>query len=1355
MTLPIRPAHPGAKIREHVIPVGMSVTDAAKRLGIGRPALSSLLNGKSSLSPKMALRLEKTFGTCSSRLLALQANYDEHCRSTEKNELTVRPYVPAILTITAGEIHHWANNADSRRLLPVLLRKLVASTSDRLLRADFPGYDNAENPGWDGWTEVEAATPWIPIGQCGWEFGTSQYPRRKADNDYIARLRSTPEAKRADSTFVFVTPRNWPAKKEWENCKRSDGNWKDVRAYDASDIEQWLEHSIPAQLWLTEQFGKSSKGFETLDSFWHRWTTASNPELTPTIFKSSVKAHRDEFKRWLTTQSGRMLTVSADSQSEAIALLHCLFNENKIGRQHRDLPIVFKSSEVLRSLVESKAQFIPIVSSWEAEQELASAVRDMHCISIHARNAVNSNPDIVIEPPSYITFNAALTEMGIGHDRADRLARESGHSPTILRRRLSTVTAIRTPGWARSKSIAKSLVPMVLIGAWHKATAADREVVSLFVEGKYKRIETQVAQLLRLDDTPIWSIGQYCGVTSKIDALFAISGSITSDDIENFFFIAEYVLSEKDPALDLPKSQRWAAGLYEKVRNHSRTLRNGICETLVLLSVHGNDLFRNRLNIRLDDQVSSLIRALLDPISFDKLLSQQEDLAQYAEAAPETFLKIIESDLETKNPVVFRLLEEVKNPLFEICTRTGLLQALECLAWKHLGRSTTVLAKLSRTTIDDNIAQTPIASLYEIFRSWIPQTAASLDERIHSLKHLAEKFPEIGWKICMDQLNSGQQTATPTYRPRWRNDATGAGSVVSNGERRHFQRKALDIALEWNGHDKYSIADLVKRIPIFPSDDRSAVWKLVDNWAESETDDLAKAEIRKQIRICVFAHRTNTTLNPKAIGRAKKSYDDMAPHSIAIRDAWIFSDYLIEFEVVRSQSRQRELFGHKSAGIERIRAKLIFEIWTELGIDGITSLLNAGGVPTVVGRSAAVCFKKTAKGIDFLRSCLSVNGKITNSMSDCIFGYLSKMDDKLFTATFETIAKNASDDELLRFFNCAPFKYETWRMVDLCKELIRTGYWNHVIPQWRKFNDDEVAEIIDCLLQARRPDAAFYAVQYHLSQVETAHLKRLLTEFGTAIDEPSSQFQIDAYHIVNALKTLNRRDEVTQPEMVALEFMYLPYLDNSDYGVLNLEHQIANAPIIFLHALALAFKRNDDRTDPTELQIEDPTRRVSAARTAFQLLMRFSRIPGTGEGGKIDQERLLAWTKEARRLCAEYGRAKIGDQIIGQILSHAPEGEDGSWPCLSVCTVLENVASHDIGIGLSNGVHNRPGLRAREIGVGGARERELAKRFRNWSKQREFSFPFASGVLISIASDYERTADYHDDEHSLERRRTF
>ena len=58
-----RPAHPGQFIRMEIIePLALSVTKAAEIIGVTRPALSALLNGRASLSPDMALRIEKAFG---------------------------------------------------------------------------------------------------------------------------------------------------------------------------------------------------------------------------------------------------------------------------------------------------------------------------------------------------------------------------------------------------------------------------------------------------------------------------------------------------------------------------------------------------------------------------------------------------------------------------------------------------------------------------------------------------------------------------------------------------------------------------------------------------------------------------------------------------------------------------------------------------------------------------------------------------------------------------------------------------------------------------------------------------------------------------------------------------------------------------------------------------------------------------------------------------------------------------------------------------------------------------------------------------------------------------------------------
>jgi antitoxin HigA-1 len=71
------PPHPGDFIRTEIIqPAGLSVTAAAAALKVSRPALSSLLNGKASLSGDMALRIEKAFGVTMDTLVRMQSAYD-------------------------------------------------------------------------------------------------------------------------------------------------------------------------------------------------------------------------------------------------------------------------------------------------------------------------------------------------------------------------------------------------------------------------------------------------------------------------------------------------------------------------------------------------------------------------------------------------------------------------------------------------------------------------------------------------------------------------------------------------------------------------------------------------------------------------------------------------------------------------------------------------------------------------------------------------------------------------------------------------------------------------------------------------------------------------------------------------------------------------------------------------------------------------------------------------------------------------------------------------------------------------------------------------------------------------------
>ena len=71
------PPHPGRIVRQDCIePLGLTITGAAKVLGVTRQALNNLVNGKAGISPEMAVRVSKAFGGSPDMWLRLQANYD-------------------------------------------------------------------------------------------------------------------------------------------------------------------------------------------------------------------------------------------------------------------------------------------------------------------------------------------------------------------------------------------------------------------------------------------------------------------------------------------------------------------------------------------------------------------------------------------------------------------------------------------------------------------------------------------------------------------------------------------------------------------------------------------------------------------------------------------------------------------------------------------------------------------------------------------------------------------------------------------------------------------------------------------------------------------------------------------------------------------------------------------------------------------------------------------------------------------------------------------------------------------------------------------------------------------------------
>jgi addiction module HigA family antidote len=1344
-----KPIHPGAYVRQHVIPSNLTVKDAAKLLGVGRPALSNFLNGNSALSAEMAVRLERAFGTSQEKLFELQRLFDQDQQRSRDQNMAVSSYVPSFLSIKANQIQKWAeDNLESRSLLAVLLRKLIHSTGRELTCVDFPGYDNAERHGWDGFLQSDVATPWIPKGKSGWEFGCTKNPRTKAENDYRARTSQITLTERAEMAFVFATPHNWKDKKDWEKEKTEKAEWKSVRVLDASDLEQWLEQSIPAQIWLAEKLGMPTKGFRTLSECWERWALATTPNMSHSVFSTAVTAHRDALVDWLKQPRTRPLVIAAESKEEGLAFLACLFDDLEITKiPGSDVAAVFDSPEPLRLLASSSSKFLPIVHTEEAEQELVKVCGRSHCISIHRKGIGQAEADISLETLGHDEFEKAVASMGFEDDRAAKLARETGRSLTILRRRISNIAAIRTPQWATDPGKATALIPMVLIGTWRQSFPADQEIVSLVANDTYGHVEHALAALLKLDDSPVWSTGSFRAVTSKIDVLFAISGLITLENLENFFIAAQYVLSESDPALNLPEEKIWLAGIYGKVRDHSLELRRSICETLVILSIHGNYLFQERLGIDIESRVNCLIRDLLTPFGLDKLMSNDRDLPLYAEAAPETFLHLLEEDLKSTTPAIFGLMKPVNDAFFGRCWRSSILWSLECLAWKpqNLPRVTKILGALCRQKIEDNWMNKPDNSLKAIYRWWMPQTAASSDERIKSLKLLIKHFPDIGWEICIEQFTRHSRMGHHNYRPQWRTDGSGAGQPSSSAENVKFLQESLRIALDWPMHNEKTLSDLVERLSAIGSNEQLKVWDLIDQWCDTDPDESAKTILRETIRRFAFSRWSRRSkMSDETRSRAQIAFNRLTSDNPLIKHRWLFAKEWIgeSYEDIEEEDLDLNRMTERT---HKSRSEAIHEIWSHSGVEGVLQLISSIESPELVGRYISLCVTEKSECEELIKTFLKTTNEVSEKRRDSfIHGFLQMMSVDLRKDLLVTFAKKKSGiDRLIKILTLAPFTRETWSFVNEQGDSVKRQYWRNVSPAWGTYDASDRNEIIERLLEADRPRAAFFTANMDWKKVDTLHLKRLLRAIVKDKSEASDTYQLSSYDIAEAFTVLNERSDVTVEEMAQLEFQFISALDDSDYGIPNLERQFAESPRLFVHTVALSFKRHNGGEDPPELMIEDASRRESVAHACYNALNRISRLPGTDdETGQENLDVLHNWITETRKLLAECDRSAVGEQLIGQLLARNSAQTNGVWPSETVCEALERSESKDIAQGFQIEVYNSRGVHFR--GEGGAQERELSSRYRTWAQHLAFEYPFVSTILEGIAASYDREADSED-----------
>ena len=1259
--------------------------------------------------------------------------------------------------VTATQINQWAGTREAQAILPVLVRRLILATCGSPNSIQFPGGDSINQPGWDGEVECVNEVPWVPQGKSFWELSCEARPTRKANRDYEKRIRQTPVLERSDAAFVFVTAREWTTKNKWLREKRKGGEWKEVRAYDANDLEQWLEQAPAVALWFAETLGITGQGVESLEQYWSIWASQSNPPISP----DALFVDRENVREWLIhklrehLREGRTdpLTIHGDSVEEAAAFVcAAILQEEDMSA----VSLVVTEPNGWRFVDANPAVKVAVAARPEVA-ERPSTRRDLVVVipyalsdmAGHYRGAVARGVDtgLVLERPRRSGFEEAIVELGLDKADAERLTLNTGRSWSVFRRHCAKNPAIRRPKWMEMAQ-AVALTSICLLGAWKGDNSADREIVSRLAGHPYEDVERELRYLAQVDDAPVLQIGTVWKAKSPLELFDLFGERITSTELGRFFEIAYDVLTVPDPVLDLPEEERYAAQVYGKVRTQSDILINSLCDTLIKLAVRG-PILPSLQALDIERRVAKLVHDLLYNADRVQWLSLSPFLQPLAEAAPETFLRAVEHSLNKPDQPVISLLRETSDSaLFGRCWHSTLLWALEVLAWspRFMPRVARVLAKLAHIEIKGNWANTPLNSLVGIFRSWYPQTAASLEERITVLDLLVRDEPDIAFDLLCKLIDVGRDIAHPAERPRWRDYDSGFGYGATREEIIKMSQAAADrIVPLAKGHPD-RVACLIEKIDVFDETQRKDALDLVAEFANSGALDKDREIVRAALRKIIHWHRNHDkTPEPELsekLGSLEEVYEKVAPGDTIIRYCWLFADRRPDLPTHLSDD-----YSTMVQQLEDERVKAFQDIYNELGMVGVERLATTCSQEPWIGFTLAKLGLPTGALADWildLKSDFSAFDPLSVTVRGLLRGLpRARAVDLIWYVLRGTQSRNWTPEKVASFLTLARPGRTTWDTVASCGSEVERAYWRRILELPDKEDDMQFA--LRWLLQVGRPRTAFYVCSYCLDKVDPRLIADILEQVLRGVERGGPR--LNSRSIGRAIEVLEASGVIETSRLVSIEFFAFPFLGyGNEQQVKTLYATLMSEPALFCELISIAYKPRHRKVE--EIEVESEARKAMGG-IARDVLQNCQRLPGTQPNGTIDPGSFFQFIDEVRNFCQGKDRLEVCDMTLGRMLAYSPVGGDGIWPFDPARDILERPELEVIQRGFVVGTFNKRGVTSRLPDEGGAQEHNLADKYRSYAKDLRMSYPNLASALDKISDVYEQEGRREDLETDL------
>jgi transcriptional regulator with XRE-family HTH domain len=1244
--------------------------------------------------------------------------------------------------VSALHLETWADSMEARSMLPQLVRKLVQTTGKEVLWKEFPKGEQVHRSGWDGISETAANDTYVPQGTSGWELGVDKNPLAKAEDDFDKRSKDPQGLNPNETTIIFVTPRKCVKKAEWCQAKKKLGIWKDVRVYDSATLEEWLESSLAVDAWLARCLGLKPEGVTDIDEYWANLQALTTPSFSEKVFLTSQEEAAKEIEQRLEGEAA-VIEVNGRSPMDALDFFVACCRLSKAKEALSPKVLIVDEKEAWRGLANagSGPLILVIHPTFAIESELvAEAVRHGHKVVLtNTEVSAKRSGCVKMRRANPYELEKALVECGLKETEAEQVARKSGGSLTVLKRLRASIPGTDQPAWSLPEN-ATALVPVLLAGGWDETSEADRIALATMAGRPYSELAETVNQWLNTRDSPLKRIGTRWSLISRDDSWFLLGRHVTGQHLGEFEKVAIDVLGEIDPAYTLVAEERWQSSIRGKILQHSSALRIGLTETLALLAINSENLAQPLPASGLADRV---IKKLLENQEWERWASLSGQLPVLAEASPDGFLGAAEKDQKRSRHALIEVFEQEGDAMFTSSPHTGLLWALEGLAWDRalLSRVTLILGWLHENDPHGQLANRPMNCLQEIFVPWLPKTTATTEERVRVLRMLMEKRPKAGWPLLISLLPNQIQASTPNHRPMWRDWTLRWKKGVTNVEYWQQANACAELLVENMGTDLGRWRQLIEHYENLPEPTAKKFVKRLMEFDVNSLDGDSRRSITDMIRTKVSDHRrfsdTGWALPAEALRELETIQGRFEPEDVVVRNTWLFgNDWTVE-----------EKLKQDGASMAEVRCNALKEILSKEGWDGVVRIGEAAEWPGAVGYTIAdvVGTEYDARILPGL--ILSEKEKLGQFARSYIW---NRFDKRGWEWLKQQGTETWSDTQLGRLLADLPFERSPWEFIEQ-RPGVEKYYWENALPYLRNEEPDErLAFIVPMLLKYGRPWRLLNVFSGRLHQkkdIPVCMAMDVLEAGLTAeIDSHGSVHGGLKYNVHLLFQYLQKklkeeRTDAQVQRLATLEWRYLGMLDGYPASPETLHFILGDNPEAFVQLLGLVFRpKSESRSEAKEFSEEEKAR----AQNAYRLLASWKDLPGSKEDGSIEEDKLLGWVREVRRLAEVRGLLEICDSRIGDVLANDPERPAEPWPSDAVKDTLEEIGTDDVFDGFRVGLFNKRGMYRKSLDEGGAQERALEKKYRDFADACTIEWPKTAATLRLLADGYEERAKRED-----------